>query len=143
VDANYASRGEEIMAVEVDVTVEKVAVFVDILLDEQLVYRVTVRGAQPIFTLVDSQTKQLLMSHDDNPVDVSPDVIFERRWPSSDPTQPVTGHTMGFQFLGAISYRYEVTREASDGTSDTIIDITYSSTAPEDVFFQDLQVSTE
>jgi len=132
------------MAIDIDVTTESAAVFVDIANDEHLTYRVTVRGAQPIFTLVDSQTDQLLMSQDDDPVAVFPAVVFERQWPSSsDPILEVTSHTIGLQFLGAISYRYEIERVSADNTSETIMDITYRSNEPEDSFFQDLQVSTE
>ena len=132
------------MAINIDVTKESGAVFVDIANDEHLVYRITVRGAEAIFTLVDSQTEQLLMSQDDDPVEEFPSVVFEREWPlSSDPIQQVTSHTMGLQFLGAISYRYEVERISSDNSSETIMDITYSSNDPEETFFQDLQVSTE
>ena len=131
------------MAVDTDVTKESVAAFLDVTAGDQLVYRVTPRGATPIFTLVDSQTKQRLMSSNDQPVATSPDVVFERRWPrSTDQVLPGTSHTMAFQFLAAISYRYEVRRESGDGTSELVLDITYSSTSPDEEFFQDLQVTT-
>ena len=132
------------MAVQVDVTKESVAVFLDVTEGEHLVYRVTVKGVKPIFTLVDSQANRLLMSHKNPPVSTMPSVVFERKWPlPADQTLQVTSHTMGFQFLAApISYRYEVERFRDDGTSNSIIDITYSSNSPEDSFFQALQVTT-
>ena len=132
------------MAVQVDVTKESVAVFLDVTEGEHLIYRVTVKGVKPIFTLVDSQANRLLMSHKDQPVSTMPSVVFERKWPlPADQTLQVTSHTMGFQFLAApISYRYEVERFRDDGTSNSIIDITYSSNSPEDSFFQGLQVTT-
>lgn len=131
------------MAVDVQVTTETVAVFLDVTNGEHLHYRVTVRGATPVFTLVDSQTNKLLMSHKDTPVATSPSVTYERKWPlPADQTLQVTGHTMGFHFLAAISYRYEVVRHFGDGTSEVLIDITYSSQAPEDWYFQDLDVTT-
>ena len=131
------------MAVKVDVTKESVAVFLDVSDGEHLTYRVTARGAVPIFTLVESSTKKLLMSNKDQPVATMPSVVFERRWPlPADQTLQVTSHTMGFQFLATISYTYEVERERSDGSSESIINITYSSTSPEDWFFQHLQVMT-
>lgn len=130
------------MSVVVDVTKESVAVFLDVTEGEHLTYRVTARGAKPIFTLVDSQTKKLLMSHKDTPVATAPAVVFERRWPlPADQTLLASSHTMGFHFLAAVSYQYEVTRTRAGGLSDTIIDITYSSSSPEDSFFQDLDVT--
>ena len=131
------------MAVDVDVTKESVAVFLDASNDEHLIYRVTVKGAKPIFALVDSQTQQLLLSSKNPPDATMPAVVFERQWPlSSDQTQLATSHTMGFQFLAAISYRYEVELIRADGTSESVMDITYKSTEPEDAFFQDLQITT-
>ena len=131
------------MAVDVDVTTETVAVFLDVTDGERLRYRVTVKGASPIFTLVDSQAKKLLMSNKDKPVSTMPDVVYERRWPlPADQTLQVTSHTMGFHFLAAISYRYEVERQFENGSSEVLIDITYSSQSPEDWYFQDLDVTT-
>ena len=131
------------MAVTVSVTKESVAVFLDVTSGEHLTYKVTAKGATPVFTLVDSQTKKLLLSSKDSPTSTSPSVIFQRNWPlPADQTLQVTSHTMGFHFLAATSYRYEVERQRANGTSDVIIDITYSATSPEDWFFQDLQVTT-
>jgi len=131
------------MAVDVDVTTETVAVFLDVTSGEHLTYKVTVRGATPVFTLVDSQTKKLLMSNKDQPIQTMPSVIYQRRWPlPADQTLEVTSHTMGFHFLAAISYRYEVARQFEDGTSEVLMDITYTSQAPEDWYFQDLDVTS-
>jgi hypothetical protein len=83
------------------------------------------------------------MSENDPPVATNPLEAFERRWPlQADPIQKSTTHTMAFQFFGAISYTYEVVKRLGSGTTVPVIDITYSSTAPEDSFFQDLQVTT-
>ena len=135
------------MPVQVDVTKESVAVFVDLSDGESLTYRVTARGPRPMFTLVDSQTKQRLMSNQDPVVATMPAVVFERRWPlPADPTQTTT-HTMGFQFLDLpppappTSYRYEVEKNKSNGTTESVMDITYTS-ADRESFFQDLQVNT-
>jgi hypothetical protein len=130
------------MAVQVVKTKESVAVVVNLSSGEQLRYRVTVRGPQPIFRLVDSDTEDLLMSENDDPVATMPAVVFERKWPlPAEPTQKATTHSMGFQFLGAISYRYQVDKKTADGTTVSVMDITYTSKKPEDTFFQDLQVS--
>ena len=131
------------MAVNVNVTKESAAVFLDVTGGEHLIYKVTVRGATPIFTLVDSQTQQLLISSKDAPSATSPAVVYQRKWPlPADQTLQVTSHTMGFHFLAAISYRYEVVRQRADGTAETLMDITYSSTSAEDWYFQDWQVTT-
>lgn len=132
------------MTVQVDVTKESVAVFLEASEGEHLLYRVTVRGVSPIFTLVDSQVNRLLLSHKNAPVATLPLVVFERRWPlPTDQTLQVSSHTMGFQFLGApITYKYEVQRIQANGASDSIIDMTYSSDTPTDSFFQALQVTT-
>jgi hypothetical protein len=131
------------MAVDVDVTKESVAVFVDVSAGDKLIFRVTVRGAAPIFTLVDSQTHRRLMSSDDQPVATMPAVVFVRIWPKvGDQVLAGTSHTMAFQFFAAISYRYEVELNRADGTSDLVLDITYSANEPEEEFFQDLQVTT-
>ena len=131
------------MTVELDVTKESVAVFLEASEGEHLLYRVTVRGVSPIFTLVDSQVNRLLLSHKNAPVSEMP-LVFERRWPlPTDQTLQVSSHAVGFQFLGApISYRYEVERIGPNGTSESIMDITYSSDTPTDSFFQALQVTT-
>jgi hypothetical protein len=130
------------MAVQVVKTKESVAVVVNFSKGESLIYRVTVRGPQPVFRLVDSQTTELLLSNNNIPVATMPEVVFERRWPLPlEPTQKATTHTLGLQFIGAVSYRYEVEKKAANGTTESVIDITYSSNSPEDSFFQDLQVS--
>lgn len=131
------------MAVNVTVTKESVAVFLDVTGGEHLIYKVTVRGATPVFTLVDSQTQTLLMSSKDTPSETSPAVVYQRKWPLPvDQTLRVSSHTMGFHFLAAISYRYEVERQRAGGTSEILMDITYTSTSPEDWYFQDWQVTT-
>ena len=131
------------MTVETDVTKESVAVFLEASEGEHLLYRVTVKGVSPIFTLVDTQVNRLLLSHKDAPVSTDP-VVFERRWPlPTDQTLQVSSHTLGLQFLGApITYRYEVQQIRANGASVSIIDITYSSNIPTDFFFQALQVTT-
>ena len=135
------------MPVQVDVTKESVAVFVDLSDDESLTYRVTVRGPQPNFTLLDQPANRLLMSNESNPVTTMPSVVFERKWPlAGDPTQ-ATRHVLGMQFLDlpppapATSYRYVVEKNKSDDTTELVMDITYTS-ADRESFFQRLQVNT-
>lgn len=135
------------MSVQVDITKESVAVFVDLSDDESLTYRVTARGPQPLFTLLDQPANRLLMSNESDPVATMPSVIFERRWPlAGDPTH-ATRHVLGMQFLNLpppappTSYRYVVEKNKSDGTTELVMDITYTS-ADRESFMQSLQVNT-
>lgn|GEM_PF-1775219 len=126
---------------------EKSAVFVDVSGGEYLLYRMTVRGSQPVFTLVDSKTDKLLLSNKDTPKSKSPKQVYERRWPQpADPVVVNTSHTMGMNFLAAVQYDYVVEHHRVKGSNDqiveTLIDITYKSTGPEDWFFQRLGVLT-
>ena len=130
------------MAIQTIVTKESAAVFLDITGGEQLVYRLTVRGSQPIFTLVDARIDKLLMSNKSSPVSQNP-LVYERRWPLPiDSPSTATNHTLGMHFLAAVEYRYEVEVHLSGaGVQSTLIDITYKSTAPEDWYFQALSVT--
>lgn len=126
---------------------EKSAVFVDVSGGEYLLYRVTVRGSQPVFTLVDSKTNKLLLSNKDTPKSTSPKQVYERHWPlPADPIMVNSNHPMGMNFLAAIQYDYVVEHRRAKGNKDqlveTLIDITYKSTGPEDWFFQGLSVVT-
>jgi hypothetical protein len=130
------------MAVQTDVTRESAAVFLDITGGETLVYRVTPRGAQPIFTLVDARIDKLLMSNKSSPISQNP-LVYERKWPLPiDSPSTATNHTLGIHFLAAMEYRYEVEVYDSAGNlQSTLIDITYRSNAPEDWYFQALSVT--
>lgn len=126
---------------------EKSAVFLDVSDGAYLLYKMTVRGSTPVFTLVDSKNDKLLLSHKDTPKSTTPKQVYERKWPLPPDSVAVdTSHTMGMHFLGTIQYDYVVEHRRKKGSSDklveTLIDITYKSTAPEDWFFQRLGVLT-
>lgn len=120
------------------------AVIVEASSGEFLQYRLTVRGAIPgIFTLVDTNTKQLIWSSKDAPISTSPDFVYERKWPLPiDHVQSMTSHTMGLSFVGITSYKYEVILHQKTGASLTIFDIDYVPTVPHDSFFEDLLVTS-
>jgi hypothetical protein len=130
------------MAVQTNVTKETAAVFVNVSGGDFLLYKLTPRGAQPVFTLVDSRVDKLLLSNQSTPISNNPEV-FERRWPQPiDSVSTATNHTMGLHFIAATQYRYEVGLFDSSGQlKRSLVDITYSSTVPDDVFFQGLGVT--
>lgn len=123
---------------------ETAAVFLDVSANEHLLYRIVVKGVQPIFTLVDSEINKLLFSQKDKPVNPSP-LTFERKWPlPSDSLEAVTNHTLGMQFLAApITYTYVVEHHRANSSAVVINDIDFSSTTPSDWFFQGLGVTTD
>ena len=130
------------MAVQRNVTTETPAVFVDVSGGEFLRYRLTAQGSQPVFTLVDSRVDSLLLSNQSPPISNVP-LVFERRWPLPiDSVSTATNHTMGLHFIAAPQYHYEVGLFNANGQLQrSLIDISYSSNVPEDVFFQGLSVT--
>jgi len=130
------------MAVQRNVTKETPAVFVHVSGGESLRYRLTAQGAQPLFTLVDSRVDSLLLSNQSAPISNAP-LVFERRWPLPiDSVSTATNHTMGLHFIAAPQYHYVVDVLNSNGqVIRTLIDISYSSNVPDDVFFQGLSVT--
>src|ERR1700730_2120479 len=103
------------MAVQTNVTTETAAVFLDATGGEYLLYEVTPRGAQPVFTLVDSRADKLLMSNQSTPISDNP-LVYRRKWPLPvDSVSTATSHTLGMHFLAATQYRYEVGLYANSG----------------------------
>jgi hypothetical protein len=123
---------------------ESAAVFVDVSAGEFLLYRVTVRGVRPIFTLVDSEVNVLLLSSKDAPVTNSP-LVYERKWPLPvDSREAVTNHTLGMNFFAApITYTYVVEHHLANGSVVLVDDIDFDSQTPDDWFFQGLSVATD
>lgn len=119
-------------------------VIVDVTHGDQLLYRVTVRGATPgKFTLVDAKTKNLIWSSNDNPASVEPHFVYERCWPRPiDSVQTQTSHTMGLHFLATREIKYEVLLEHELGAPQTVLDIDYEATEDTDFYFEDLMVTT-
>jgi hypothetical protein len=130
------------MAVQTIVVKESAAVFLDVTGGEHLVYRVTARGSQPIFTLVDAKIDKLLLSNKNEPISTNP-LVYERKWPLPiDSPSTSTNHTLGMHFLAAVEYHYEVGVYDDNGDLRlTLIDIKYTANAPEDSYFQALSVT--
>jgi hypothetical protein len=131
------------MAVQTNVTTETAAVFLDATSGEYLLYKLTPRGAQPIFTLVDSRADKLLMSNQSTPSSNNP-LVYKRKWPlPADSVSTATNHTLGMHFLANPEYHYEVGLYAADGQlKRQLIDISYRSNAPDDWYFQALGVTS-
>lgn len=130
------------MAVQTIVTKESAAVFLDISGGESLLYKVSPRGSQPIFTLVDARIDKLLLSNKSAPTSNDP-LVFSRKWPlPSDVPSTATNHTLGIHFLAAAEYRYQVeVYDRNNNLKTTVIDILYRANAPEDWYFQALSVT--
>lgn len=130
------------MAVQTIVTKESVAVFLDITGGQYLLYKVSPRGSQPIFTLVDARIDKLLLSNKSAAVSSDP-LVYERKWPLPvDSPSTATNHTLGIHFLAAAEYRYQVeVYDGNDSLQSTLIDIIYRANAPEDWYFQALSVT--
>jgi len=110
--------------------------------EEFLLYRVIVKGPTPLFTLVDAGNNALLLSSEDGPVQGTTDT-YERIWPKpADNVSTHTSHTIGFQFLGAAQYTYQVEHHRKNAPVRVLIDIDYQPTAPGDSCFEDLDVVT-
>jgi len=139
---NFSLRVEVNMAVQKNVTTETPAVFVNVSGGESLRYRITAQGAQPLFTLVDSRVDSLLLSNQSAPISNAP-LVFERKWPLPiDSMSTATNHTMGLHFIAAPQYHYQVDLMSATGqVKRSLIDISYTSNVPDDVFFQGLSVT--
>lgn len=134
------------MAIQTDVTTEQPNVSLDVTGGEHLLYKVTSRGARPVFNVVDNGVDRpngrVLLSNRDNPFSLNP-LIHQRKWPlGNDAVATATNHTLGLQFLAAVEYRYEVgVYDSSDQLIRQIIDITYTSAAADQTYFQSLNVN--
>ncbi|HEY8204361.1 MAG TPA: hypothetical protein VIF81_06520 [Pyrinomonadaceae bacterium] len=134
------------MAVQTNVIAEQPNVSIDVTGGEHLQYKLTPRGARPVFQLVDTRLDppngRVLMSANSAPASNNP-LTFVRKWPvPNDTVNSTTNHTMGLQFLAAIQYRYEVgVFDSNDKLLRTVIDITYTATAADQTFFQSLNVN--
>src|SRR5262245_46779655 len=86
------------------------AVSVDTSIKDQLLYRVTVRGANDgQFNLVDGASGQTIWSNTAAPKQRTPELVYEMTWPQPTASVPVqTRHTMGFQFFRVREIKYEV-----------------------------------
>lgn len=134
------------MAVQTNVVIEQPNVSLDITGGEHIVYRVTPRGARPVFELVDTRLDppngRVLMSDQSAALSNNP-LVYERKWPlPTDTVSTATNHTLGLHFVAAVEYHYEVgVYDHADQLKRKVIDITYTSTAADQTYFQSLNVN--
>ena len=113
-------------------------------LDEYLKYKVTVSGAQPAFTLVETgSNKVLLEANSGTPLQQT----YERRWPTGAEAggiQPGNEfrHTLGMSFLLAVKYRFVVEHyDSDDNLLETLTDVEWSSDSPTTTRFEPFVVN--
>jgi hypothetical protein len=105
------------------------AVLVDRRQGEYLVYKVTVSGATPVFTLADDRGRTILTSEG-----ASPRRDYEREWPLSPDDDPIPRRSE-HEIIGlmALVTKYTLTVELChrDGSvKETVIDSDYERVAP-------------
>ena len=131
-------------AVTITNRTESAGVFLEVSQNEHLFFTVVLqRGAQPVFTLTESRSDKLLLSHKNPPASANP-LTFEREWPTRADTVPRnTTITLGMHFLEAAKYTYKLTHRKADGSSRVLIDMDFESNQATDVFFQDIGITTD
>lgn len=110
-------------------------------INDYLIYKVTVSGAQPQFTLVERGTKKVLLAA---PPPVQQD--YERRWPLAGTDQVNKGdlfeHNLGMVFLKAVKYRYVIEHyDDGDNLLAVLKDVEWSSSAPTSTAFEPFVIS--
>ncbi len=119
------------------------SVTIDLRDNDFLLYKMTVRGSRPIFTVEDSRAVRTIFSDEDEPATTEP-LLYERRWPiQGDIISTVTNHVAGISFLAAIAYTYQVECHRGNGTVEELKDIDLTSSAPEDKTFIRLGVNVK
>jgi len=131
------------MAVTAKCTADQLATELDITNGEALTYEVSFKGAQAIFSIVD-QHGTIILSPADPPISAG---HWRKRWPGKkgDAKAPDDlNHVFGMHFVGgATEYNYKVTRrDKNSHVIDTCKNCKYTSTAPDDSFFDPLRVFT-
>ena len=123
-------KGENLLAIELDVTN-----------GEYLVYEVSFKGAQALFTVVD-QHGVIIM----DPKDAVSKSRFQRKWPAkkSDVKVPDdVNHVFSMSFLVATEYDYVVTRRSKKGAKlEACKNCTYTSKTATDTYHVPLRIFT-
>jgi hypothetical protein len=122
--------------VQKTVRAETAAVFLHASTGEFLRYQVSFLGAQGLYSIVDTSSHSVLLSHMTG--------AAARDWPMPmDQVFQHTNHTATFHFLQATQYTYRVDlHQAGGGHLRTLIDIDYASNNSSDVTFQNLDVTS-
>lgn len=123
-------KGQNLLATDLNVTA-----------GEYLVYEVSFRGAQPLFTIVD-QHGVIVMDPKDK-VDAG---TFRKKWPAkkSDVKIPDDlNHTLSMSFIAAVEYDYVVTMYSKAGKKVEVCkNCSYSSTTSTDTYHVPLRIFT-
>jgi hypothetical protein len=118
------------------VRTETAAVFVDASEGAFLHYEVAFEGEQAEFAIVDSVSRNVLLSHKAG--------TFARDWPlPADPVSQMTSHVAALHFVLAVKYTYRVELHGPGGTVRTLIDIDYESSDSTDTAFQELGITID
>lgn len=128
---------------ETPIVPPKPAVLVDGAAGEFLLYKMTVLGATPLFTLADDRGRTIMTSEN-----IPPQMNYERRWPRSpddDPVPAESEHAMVGLMALVTQYTYKVELHNADGSvKSVVIHSQYDRVAPladDDKFMRDLAVS--
>jgi hypothetical protein len=135
-------RREEMAVDETPIVPPKPAVLVDGEAQEFLLYKITVLGATPLFTLADDRGRIIMTSKN-----IPPQMNYQRRWPTSpddDPVPAESDHSMVGLMSLVTEYTYKVELHNADGSlKSVVIHSKYSRVEPfedDDKFMRNLTV---
>jgi len=127
---------------ETPIVPPKAAVLVDGEAGEFLLYKMTVLGQTPMFTLADDRGRTIMTSEN-----LPPQMNYERKWPKSpddDPVPAESDHSMVGLMALVTKYTYKVELHNADGSlKSVVIHSDYSRVAPledDDKFMRNLTV---
>ena len=108
--------------------------------EEYLRYRLTVEGARPIFSLsCEDKTHWDQDSFENHPA-----AVYEKKWECGESDKNDDTYVISLAFAAATKYTLTVTRhDASGNELETLKDIDYESSDPEDDFREPLRVIVE
>jgi hypothetical protein len=104
---------------ETPIVPPKPSVLVDGEAGEFLVYKMTVLGATPLFTLADDRGRTIMTSEN-----VPPQMNYQRRWPISPDDDPVpreSDHAMIGLMPLVTQYTYKVEHHNADGSLRAVV----------------------
>ncbi|HZH31143.1 MAG TPA: hypothetical protein VEY11_10305 [Pyrinomonadaceae bacterium] len=110
-------------------------------INDYLLYKVTVSGAQPHFTLVE-RGRPLPLLEAPPPVQKT----YQRKWPIAGTDQVSKGdmfeHNLGMAFLKAVKYRYVIEHyDDGDNLIAVLKDVEWSSQNPTSMAFEPFVIS--
>lgn len=125
-----------------------VAALVNFTKNEYLFYKLTVQGAEPIFTFACMHGSRM----SEHQFAGHPKQVYEWTWRRSSPLPNVSNHpsdapddmyVVAMSFIAAVKYTLLVEqRDSADNLIRTLKDVDYESQAPQDNFTETLRVFT-